>query len=606
MNRLLKTTIALVLHATLSVALASEGNYAANVYDLRGVFVGAMQTSRPVEKLQVRMLTAKKILARNGQLDNLAAGIYFVTPPNFAMNPSPLPTVAEFGFENVTAKYLPQDQRSVGDVEIADVNNDGRIDIVFSSYAAFFDPLADYRPRLWIQTAQGNFVDETVLRLPPLNAPTLDLELFDAEGDGDVDIFLGGYSGRTYHLSAALLINNGTGVFSDESLARLPQFSDKSYIYFAATARLDDDQSHDLVVNTFTMAGPQSIKPEIWLNNGSGYFSRDSEGRLSDIKDYGFLELAVADLDKDNRNDLIFANLNEFVTGENDPIPIDTLSGQTAFYRNLGNGFFVDETTIRMPASIERSTRDLAVADVDIDGDLDVLEVGMFFGPQDPQVRLLLNDGTGHYEVSSNSLPAGLIGWFNDAKFALLDDDRYPDLFMTRVQPGGPSFDVLLINDGNGAFQDASNLLPQVLDFSMASVLFDHEQDNDNDIVIANSGATADSIGQNVLYHNLLRETTGVDAGNDRMPKAFALLQNYPNPFNPSTTISYFLPRAGNVKLTIYDLVGQSVGTLVDGYKTSGAYATAWNANHIAPGIYFFQISVDGEVLVRKKAVYLR
>ncbi|MGH7451387.1 MAG: T9SS type A sorting domain-containing protein, partial [bacterium] len=583
--------------------------HSAKVYDLRGVFIGAMQTSQPVEKLQMRILPAKKILARNGQQDNLAAGIYFVAPSNFIVNPYPASAVAGFGFENVTAKYLPQDRRSSGDVETADINNDGRIDVVFSSYAALFDTLADYRPRLWIQTAQGNFVDETVSRLPRLNAPTLDLELFDAEGDGDVDIFLGGYAGRTYHLSAALLINNGTGVFSDESLARLPQLSNNGFVYFAEAARLDDDPSQDLVVNVagrIDTVNHQFIKPEIWLNNGSGYFTRDTQGRLSDTKDYGFLELVIADLDMDSRNDLVFGNTYSIITGELDPTPLDTLSGQTAFYRNRGDGFFIDETVTRMPASIERSTRDLAVADVDIDGDLDMLEVGLFFGSQDPQVRLLMNDGTGRYVFSTNSLPTGLTGWFNDAKFALLDDDRYPDLFMTKVQLGGPSFDVLLINNGNGTFQDASNLLPQVLDFSVACALFDHEQDKDNDIVIANSGIIADSTGQNALYHNLLHETTGVDAGNDPMPKAFALLQNHPNPFNPSTTISYFLPRAGNVKLAIYDLVGQWVGTLVDGYKTSGAYATAWNANHIAPGIYFFQISVDGQVLVRKKAVYLR
>src|SRR5574341_2388907 len=172
MNRLLKAATTFVLHAALSAALASEGNHSANVYDLRGVFLGAVQTSQPVEKLQMRRLPSKKFLARNGQSDNLAAGIYFVTPSNFSMNSFPLSAVAGFGFENVTEKYLREDQRSSGDVEAADINNDGRIDIVFSIYAPLFDMQADYRPRVWIQTAQGIFVDETVSRLPQLNAPT--------------------------------------------------------------------------------------------------------------------------------------------------------------------------------------------------------------------------------------------------------------------------------------------------------------------------------------------------------------------------------------------------------------------------------------------------
>ena len=72
----------------------------------------------------------------------------------------------------------------------------------------------------------------------------------------------------------------------------------------------------------------------------------------------------------------------------------------------------------------------------------------------------------------------------------------------------------------------------------------------------------------------------------------FKLQQNYPNPFNPTTELRYSLSEAGIVKLSVYNILGREIETLVDSYQSAGIYKVKWNANKLASGIYFARISV--------------
>ncbi|HMK39008.1 MAG TPA: carboxypeptidase regulatory-like domain-containing protein, partial [Bacteroidota bacterium] len=83
------------------------------------------------------------------------------------------------------------------------------------------------------------------------------------------------------------------------------------------------------------------------------------------------------------------------------------------------------------------------------------------------------------------------------------------------------------------------------------------------------------------------------------VPQAYALGQNYPNPFNPSTRISFSLPQAGTVNLTVFNLLGQEVTTLVNGAMSQGSHETVWDGRDAAgrvlsSGVYFYRIEVKG------------
>lgn len=94
-------------------------------------------------------------------------------------------------------------------------------------------------------------------------------------------------------------------------------------------------------------------------------------------------------------------------------------------------------------------------------------------------------------------------------------------------------------------------------------------------------------------------ETTSVERISD-IPDGYALSQNYPNPFNPSTTINFTLPASQDVKLTVFNVLGQHVATLADGFYSEGTHALRFNASHLASGTYIYRLQTGNFVQVRK------
>jgi hypothetical protein len=300
------------------------------------------------------------------------------------------------------------------------------------------------------------------------------------------------------------------------------------------------------------------------------------------------------DMDNDFDEDIIFANIELVIMGPSGDT-IQVLSGQNACYRNIGNGFYIDETNTRMPVYDNQNTRDMAFADIDNDGDTDIAEIGFYFGQYNEQNRILLNDGSGYYSVSQNAIPAGVEGWFNDSKFGVLNDDIQPDLFMIRVMPGTPDYDMLLLNNGDGTFTDSSTLLPSISDFSVSTELFDHQIDEDNDIFIVNSGSDPmDTVGQNRLYHNMLNTPTDIEDGLGNLKVCISLIGLNPNPFNSSTTIGFSLTESGAVSLSVYNIQGQRIAELFQGFREAGEHSISWDASGYPSGVYFARLGAGG------------
>jgi len=84
------------------------------------------------------------------------------------------------------------------------------------------------------------------------------------------------------------------------------------------------------------------------------------------------------------------------------------------------------------------------------------------------------------------------------------------------------------------------------------------------------------------------------------LPASYSLSQNYPNPFNPTTVINYTIPKAGNVSLKVYNLLGQEVATLVNGYQSAAKYQVSFNASKLASGVYLYTIKADNFIQTMK------
>ncbi|MBO6620982.1 MAG: T9SS type A sorting domain-containing protein [Balneola sp.] len=84
------------------------------------------------------------------------------------------------------------------------------------------------------------------------------------------------------------------------------------------------------------------------------------------------------------------------------------------------------------------------------------------------------------------------------------------------------------------------------------------------------------------------------------LPDEFSLKQNYPNPFNPSTNIEYSLPEQANVTLTIYNMLGQKVATLVNETLAAGTYSQTWDASSVSSGVYFYRLKAGNKIFTKR------
>ena len=147
----------------------------------------------------------------------------------------------------------------------------------------------------------------------------------------------------------------------------------------------------------------------------------------------------------------------------------------------------------------------------------------------------------------------------------------------------GNSWDVLGTHDWESAYlADAANNNELT---NPALVSISRAQDKSLDPRPAADGAA---------YQNLADISTAVESirisTSGNVPQDYILSQNYPNPFNPTTTIEFSLLKAGNVKLTVFNQLGQEVAVLANDVKLAGTYKVTWNASHLPSGLYLYRL----------------
>jgi hypothetical protein len=120
--------------------------------------------------------------------------------------------------------------------------------------------------------------------------------------------------------------------------------------------------------------------------------------------------------------------------------------------------------------------------------------------------------------------------------------------------------------------------------------------------VVAGFTNTGVGICERITFNYIDGPCGGVTAvnGNMSIPSEFVLSQNYPNPFNPSTKISFGLPEQSNVKITITDISGKELEVLTDKSYQAGTYEIDFNGSSYPSGVYFYRISADNFMSVKK------
>jgi len=109
--------------------------------------------------------------------------------------------------------------------------------------------------------------------------------------------------------------------------------------------------------------------------------------------------------------------------------------------------------------------------------------------------------------------------------------------------------------------------------------------------------------GEGVFYIRNFQTDIRICSGS--IPDKFSLSQNYPNPFNPATSIKYSVSSIQSVKLSIYNILGKEVETLVNEKQSAGTYEVNWNASNYPSGIYFYRLQA-GDFTETKKMILIK
>ena len=122
--------------------------------------------------------------------------------------------------------------------------------------------------------------------------------------------------------------------------------------------------------------------------------------------------------------------------------------------------------------------------------------------------------------------------------------------------------------------------------------------------VLANTGSESSSVYVGTSDGSIYKKSNGdggvTSAEDEDMPKEFKLDQNYPNPFNPSTTIQFAIPKSGEYKVVVYNILGQQVAELLNTQLQPGVHKVQFDANQLASGIYIYQLIGDNVNFTKK------
>lgn len=183
----------------------------------------------------------------------------------------------------------------------------------------------------------------------------------------------------------------------------------------------------------------------------------------------------------------------------------------------------------------------------------------------------------------------GFVSDYNILVNRLSDDDGNSNMTLSQWQTMGYDTHSMIADPENQIFVDYSNANYHLLQNSQAV-------DAGTNLVLPTVFEDLDNVPRpqgNGFDIGSYEYTSTTEVANENIPNEFQLFQNFPNPFNPSTTIKFQLENSGFVSLTVYNVLGNEVATIINEFKSSGKYEVRFDASELSSGIYFVRLLQD-------------
>jgi hypothetical protein len=461
-------------------------------------------------------------------------------------------------------------------IEFADIDDDSDLDLFWGDFFSksiyvienFGSPSVPHMQR--------------VSNIYPVNADSIYTSGFnmprftDIDADGDLDLFVSVLYDPTVPQSLMLLRNNGTPQTANHQLITNDYLKTLDVGNNSAPVFIDIDNDDDLdmfigslknpigSINFLENVGTSSI-PDFLLVD-STYFNITSD--LSVTPSFG-------DIDNDGDYDLLIGRFNGtlslYINSGTPAIPLFT----TNFDLQNNNGEIIDVGSTSVPFLI----------DVDNDNDLDLI-IGGFNG----KFNFYENTGgpstyeftvSGSYfdtmDIGDNSTPF-LFDYDENGTLDLFSGNRKGDFFYFR-------------NDGSNTVPIwtlvTNKLLPDNFGGNTFPCFVDIDNDTDMDLILGNV--------KGGLYLYINYEISGINEGKITPVNNFEI-SAYPNPFNPETKVRLELSIGQDLKINVFNLLGEKVKTIFDGYIKAGTSTFNWDAKNnsgltLPAGIYFILVS---------------
>jgi hypothetical protein len=481
------------------------------------------------------------------------------------------PEVPEFVL--ISERYQDLDLGGLYHCDMSDIDFDGDYDLlVGKSYGILNLYLNDHiGPDPYFVLADTNFLSERSV-ISYRDAP----RFVDIDADGDEDLFLSGYYGELSYFE-----NRGLDV--DPQF--LQQYDTTYFVNFEFGSAMNNSVDLDGDGDTDMVPGTTLLRNEGPL--GNPYWTKEDDF-------FPFVKANFCDIDGDGDYDMIIPG-GHFTIG---------------WFENIGdqnNAVWGEFAELFPPDGHLENVFSVTTADIDNDGDYD-----MFIGHNGALgIDFYRNIGSSDiYEfVYETPFYAGFhraMGF--DAVFGDIDDDGDLDLIVADVQmPILRNKLHLYINTGTAneaQWEHASDDFQGIFSnhrfgYGYPS-LIDYDQDGDLDLVF---GA---SLGLQ-LYLNPLIATDVEEVHHDNMGSLPIIsgLGCYPNPFNSTAIITLEIGEPSDIDLSVYNLLGQRVASLVGDRMTEGTHRIKWQPENLAAGVYFLRASA-GQNSKSIKILYLK